>query len=102
MSGNAREWCLDWYSEDAYRQEYSAFLSGPSTGTMRVIRGGCFMDLNSFLRSSRRGFLEPSIALNTQGFRVVDGELSLPTSDLKAVTDTSHIDTLQISPETEN
>ncbi len=83
MSGNVREWCQDWYSEDAYRQEYSAFPSGPSTGTMRVIRGGCFMDLNSFLRSSRRGFLEPRKALNTQGFRVVEGELSLPASDLK-------------------
>ena len=84
MSGNVREWCLDWYSEDAYRQEFLALPSGPATGTLRVIRGGCFMDLNSFLRSSRRGLLDPRKALNTQGFRVVEGVLPPPALDLKA------------------
>jgi hypothetical protein len=67
-----------------YLQEFTAFPSGPATGNLRVIRGGCFIDLNSFLRSSRRGLLAPRKALNTQGFRVVEGELPLPASDLKA------------------
>lgn len=76
MNGNVREWCLDWYSEDAYKKSYKEFPQGPATGTMRVVRGGCFVDLNPFLRSSHRGFVEPKQALNTQGFRVVQKEAS--------------------------
>jgi formylglycine-generating enzyme required for sulfatase activity len=47
------------------------FPQGPVNGTLRVIRGGCFIDMNSFLRSSRRGYLAPDQVLNNQGFRVV-------------------------------
>ncbi len=71
MGGNAREWCLDWYGEKAYSLSQKDFPQGPSNGNFRVIRGGCFIDMNSFLRSSRRGFLAPDQVLNNQGFRVV-------------------------------
>ena len=71
MGGNAREWCLDWYGEKAYLLSQKEFPQGPSNGTLRVIRGGCFIDMNGFLRSSRRGYLAPDQVLNNQGFRVV-------------------------------
>jgi len=72
INGNVREWCLDWYAEDAYSTLYIDAPEGPPTGTLRVIRGGCFIDLDSFLRSSRRGYLKHLQALNNQGFRVVE------------------------------
>lgn len=71
MGGNAREWCLDWYGEKAYLLSQKEFPQGPAKGTLRVIRGGCFIDMNSFLRSSHRGYLAPDQVLNNQGFRVV-------------------------------
>ena len=71
MGGNAREWCLDWYGEKAYLLSQKEFPQGPAKGTLRVIRGGCFIDMNSFIRSSHRGYIAPDQVLNNQGFRVV-------------------------------
>jgi formylglycine-generating enzyme required for sulfatase activity len=72
INGNVREWCLDWYAEDAYATLYIDAPEGPPTGTLRVIRGGCFIDLDSFMRSSRRGYLKTDQIHNNQGFRVVE------------------------------
>jgi formylglycine-generating enzyme required for sulfatase activity len=74
MCGNVREWCLDWYAEDAYRLPYAKFPNGPPKGTMRVVRGGCFMDMDPFMRSSHRGYVVPTQAMNNQGFRVVQAD----------------------------
>ena len=71
MEGNVREWCVDWYADDAYATPYESAPEGPSGGTLRTIRGGCFMDLNPFLRASHRGYLAPDQVVNNQGFRVV-------------------------------
>jgi formylglycine-generating enzyme required for sulfatase activity len=45
--------------------------NGPATGDLRVIRSGCFMDMNAFMMSSHRGYLAPTQDLKNQGFRVV-------------------------------
>lgn len=71
MCGNIREWCIDWYADRTYELPYKEFPSGPATGDMRVIRSGCFIDMNGFMMSSHRGYLAPTQAVNTQGFRVV-------------------------------
>ena len=71
MCGNVREWCLDWYADKAYEMPFKNFPNGPATGDLRVIRSGCFMDMNAFMMSSHRGYLAPAQALNNQGFRVV-------------------------------
>jgi len=40
MSGNVREWCFDWYSDDYYESSPYNNPQGPSFGTSRVTRGG--------------------------------------------------------------
>ena len=75
MAGNVREWCLDWYSDVAYENDAESHPAGPETGTLRVIRGGSFMDLDDFFRASFRGSMQPQQVLGNQGFRVVTSEL---------------------------
>lgn len=72
MNGNVREWCLDWFSETAYQQDANLFPEGPTFGQLRAVRGGCYMDLESFSRSSHRGYFAPSTSVGNQGFRVVE------------------------------
>ena len=69
--GNVREWCLDWYGDTAYRTSYDEAPTGPNSGTLRAVRGACYIDKAGFLRSSKRGYLAPEQAINNQGFRVV-------------------------------
>lgn len=40
MSGNVGEWCLDWY--DNYTDSSQTNPEGPSAGSLRVFRGGCY------------------------------------------------------------
>ena len=63
---------MDWYADKAYEMPFKDCPSGPATGDLRVIRGGCFMDKNAFMMSSHRGYLAPTQTLNNQGFRVVE------------------------------
>lgn len=71
MSGNAREWCADWFGH--YSNAPQDDPTGPTRGIKRVARGGAFSDeWPGFLRSAvRRGFNPTSRAGN--GFRVVRG-----------------------------
>ena len=71
IAGNVREWCLDWFAEDAYKLAYEENPLGPEEGEFRVVRGACFIDRELFMRSSFRGFLAPEMVVNNQGFRVV-------------------------------
>ena len=58
MLGNVREFCLDWYSPDAYAQMGPEDLPvdprGPGTGRGHVIRGGSFQSDGADLRSAAR------------------------------------------------
>lgn len=72
MIGNVREWCLDWYSDTAYQADHQTKPTGPESGELRVIRGSCFMDRDSFSRPSHRGYLNPTTVVGNQGFRIVE------------------------------
>ena len=58
MLGNVREFCLDWYVPDAYRERSTETAivdpRGPATGTEYVVRGGSFRSDPADLRSAAR------------------------------------------------
>jgi formylglycine-generating enzyme required for sulfatase activity len=70
MSGNAREWCADWYGASYYATSPQNNPAGPATGTHRVMRGGFWGSFESHLGISKRNHEFPfHNALNT-GFRI--------------------------------
>ena len=43
MSGNAREWCYDWYDNDYYKKSLKENPMGPESpavDSLKVLRGG--------------------------------------------------------------
>jgi formylglycine-generating enzyme required for sulfatase activity len=57
MSGNACEWCNDWYSETYYDHSKGAVNpQGPSRGALHVYRGGDYFLPSKFHRVTNRYF----------------------------------------------
>ncbi len=60
MSGNVREFCLDWYAADAYslNPEGAPVIDpkGPDSGNEHVIRGGSFRSDAALVRSAARDY----------------------------------------------
>ena len=54
MSGNVCEWCSDWYDRDYYGKPSSMNPQGSSSGSYRVLRGGCWNDYARNCRVSNR------------------------------------------------
>jgi formylglycine-generating enzyme required for sulfatase activity len=71
MHGNSWEWCSDWYGEDYYSESPLEDPQGPSTGTVRVSRGGAFDNTPFTLRCARRDGGTPESHDSHDGFRVV-------------------------------
>lgn len=67
MTGNVMEWCWDWYSESYYTGGASD-PKGPSSGTGRVLRGGCWLDDADYCRAAIRNSATP-VAVDNVGFR---------------------------------
>lgn len=68
IHGNVAEWCFDYYG--AYDLENTNNPSGPTTGTLRVNRGGGWNDYAKHLRCAYRASTTPEQKMSNIGFRV--------------------------------
>jgi formylglycine-generating enzyme required for sulfatase activity len=68
MSGNVFEWCYDWH--EAYSGGSEADPTGPTSGSNRVMRGGFWDTLGSYLRCADRDNDSPSDRFYGYGFRL--------------------------------
>ena len=72
MHGNVYEWCQDRYGEYESSEDEKPVVDpqGPSTGTDRVRRGGCWVNAAQFCRSAYRGRDPPGLRYYGLGFRL--------------------------------
>ena len=70
MHGNVWEWCDDRYGFDYYSKSSADDPAGPSTGSLRVHRGGCWYSSARGCRSADRDGSVPSRRDGLLGFRV--------------------------------
>ena len=68
MSGNVWEWCQDKWGD--YKSGSQTNPNGPSSGSPRVVRGGCWGVGPQFCRSSYRASYNPSHGFDTLGLRL--------------------------------
>jgi formylglycine-generating enzyme len=67
MSGNVWEWCSDWYDPAYYSTSPLTNPKGPSSGTNRVLRGGCWDHYEYNCRVSDRYWRNPSFGFGYYG-----------------------------------
>lgn len=68
-AGNVWEWVDDWYGESYYGRAPRADPSGPSSGTLRILRGGSWLSAPVRLRVTNRLGSHPGSQLQNAGFR---------------------------------
>ncbi|MGV8118649.1 MAG: formylglycine-generating enzyme family protein [Candidatus Xenobiia bacterium LiM19] len=72
MSGNAMEWCRDWYSEKYYSGRLLKNPQGPPTGQEHALRGGSwYNDVTACMRCANRFKSMPMRSDKDIGFRCI-------------------------------
>ncbi len=89
MAGNVFEWCHDRYSDTYYSVSPEVDPRGPSSGSLRVLRGGSWPSSALFLRVSSRFSIESNDRNNASGFRPVTSADRAPTPVLELSGDLS-------------
>jgi formylglycine-generating enzyme required for sulfatase activity len=70
MHGNVWEWTQDWYSPTYYSGSPTDDPTGPTIGSLRVLRGGAYWNNELEARSANRRGDDPSWAPLGHGFRL--------------------------------
>lgn len=73
LFGNVSEWCLDWYGEFFFKEDFTEKdPEGPPLGKDKIIRGGNFKDHDGDrFRPSFRNKMNPKTKTSEIGFRLV-------------------------------
>ncbi len=68
MSGIVWEWCWDWYGD--YSSSAETNPRGATSGSCRVVRGGCWGGYDYGCQVARRGYVDPDDSYDIFGFRL--------------------------------
>lgn len=71
MHGNAWEWTADWHDDRYYANSPAADPQGPSSGDVKVRRGGSWHTWSFYARSSYRNWNTPTTRYTLVGMRLL-------------------------------
>ena len=90
MLGNVKEWVDDWYDREYYKEEnHNLNPKGQIGGEFKVIKGGSWRDLKSFVYASFRNNSTPGAVLDDYGFRCAQDGPGVSTP--KRLTSLEHL-----------
>lgn len=76
MAGNVWEWTADWYDAAYYQHGAASDPQGPASGSLKVMRGGCFVSGADSLRVSCRKAELPATWAYNVGIRCAYAEVN--------------------------